>query len=214
MRLTRIRSRRWRPSSADHARRPVLRHAWQPRFPAGGRFCDGDGRAAARRIPLIVTLYGERVLVMHGDALCTDDRAYQRLRATVRDADWQRPISRAVRRAAPRAGGCGTQSAARRIRRPGVRHRRRQPGQRRGGAARRPARHAAARAYPSPRHPSARAWTDARAPASCSAIGTPTAACCAGTRGGPELPARYPGSAARPCTVRAGMKAEHLVAAR
>jgi UDP-2,3-diacylglucosamine hydrolase len=40
--------------------------------------------------PLIVTLYGERVLVMHGDALCTDDRAYQRLRATVRDADWQR----------------------------------------------------------------------------------------------------------------------------
>jgi UDP-2,3-diacylglucosamine hydrolase len=30
------------------------------------------------------------VLVMHGDALCTDDRGYQRLRATVRDADWQR----------------------------------------------------------------------------------------------------------------------------
>ncbi len=27
---------------------------------------------------------------MHGDALCTDDRPYQRLRATVRDPDWQR----------------------------------------------------------------------------------------------------------------------------
>jgi UDP-2,3-diacylglucosamine hydrolase len=40
--------------------------------------------------PLIITLYGEAVLVMHGDALCTDDRAYQRLRAAVRDADWQR----------------------------------------------------------------------------------------------------------------------------
>ncbi|HEX4242907.1 MAG TPA: UDP-2,3-diacylglucosamine diphosphatase [Steroidobacteraceae bacterium] len=40
--------------------------------------------------PAIITLYGERVLVMHGDALCTDDKSYQRLRATVRDADWQR----------------------------------------------------------------------------------------------------------------------------
>lgn len=40
--------------------------------------------------PVIMTLYGERVLVMHGDALCTDDAAYQRLRATVRDPDWQR----------------------------------------------------------------------------------------------------------------------------
>jgi UDP-2,3-diacylglucosamine hydrolase len=40
--------------------------------------------------PLIVTLYGEPVLVMHGDALCTDDRAYQRLRATVREPAWQR----------------------------------------------------------------------------------------------------------------------------
>jgi UDP-2,3-diacylglucosamine hydrolase len=39
--------------------------------------------------PLIVTLFGEPVLVMHGDALCTDDRPYQRLRATVRNADWQ-----------------------------------------------------------------------------------------------------------------------------
>jgi UDP-2,3-diacylglucosamine hydrolase len=28
--------------------------------------------------------------VMHGDALCTDDHAYQRLRATVRDDGWQR----------------------------------------------------------------------------------------------------------------------------
>jgi UDP-2,3-diacylglucosamine hydrolase len=49
-------------------------------------------------------------LVMHGDALCTDDRAYQRLRATVRDADWQRrflalPIeSRRALAGAARAG--------------------------------------------------------------------------------------------------------------
>lgn len=39
--------------------------------------------------PVVLTLYGARVLLMHGDALCTDDRAYQRLRATVRDVGWQ-----------------------------------------------------------------------------------------------------------------------------
>lgn len=30
------------------------------------------------------------LLLMHGDALCTDDRAYQEFRAQVRSADWQR----------------------------------------------------------------------------------------------------------------------------
>jgi UDP-2,3-diacylglucosamine hydrolase len=40
--------------------------------------------------PVILTLYGQPVLVMHGDALCTDDRSYQSLRATVRDPDWQK----------------------------------------------------------------------------------------------------------------------------
>jgi UDP-2,3-diacylglucosamine hydrolase len=53
------------------------------------QFCRMSG-AQLLPDPLIVTLYGEPVLVMHGDALCTDDRAYQRLRATVRDANWQR----------------------------------------------------------------------------------------------------------------------------
>jgi UDP-2,3-diacylglucosamine hydrolase len=73
------------------------------------RFCGLSG-AQLLPDPLIVTLYGEPVLVMHGDALCTDDRAYQRLRATVRDADWQRqflalPIaSRQTLAGAARAG--------------------------------------------------------------------------------------------------------------
>jgi UDP-2,3-diacylglucosamine hydrolase len=52
------------------------------------QFCRSSG-AELLPDPLIITLYGEPVLVMHGDALCTDDRAYQRLRATVRDSDWQ-----------------------------------------------------------------------------------------------------------------------------
>jgi UDP-2,3-diacylglucosamine hydrolase len=37
-----------------------------------------------------VDLYGSRTLLMHGDALCTDDVAYQRFRAMVRDPAWQR----------------------------------------------------------------------------------------------------------------------------
>ncbi len=63
--------------------------------------------------PLIVTLYGEPVLVMHGDALCTDDRPYQRLRATVRDEGWQRhflALSVAARRALAGAARAGSQA--------------------------------------------------------------------------------------------------------
>jgi UDP-2,3-diacylglucosamine hydrolase len=40
--------------------------------------------------PMIVERYGERVLLTHGDALCIDDTSYQRLRAVVRNPDWQR----------------------------------------------------------------------------------------------------------------------------
>ena len=39
--------------------------------------------------PVIATLEGQRVLLTHGDLLCTDDAAYQLLRATVRDTAWQ-----------------------------------------------------------------------------------------------------------------------------
>lgn len=73
------------------------------------QFCAASG-AQLLPDPLIITLYGEPVLVMHGDALCTDDRAYQRLRATVRDPDWQRQFlalsvdSRRVLAGAARAG--------------------------------------------------------------------------------------------------------------
>jgi len=39
--------------------------------------------------PTVVDLYGERVLLMHGDTLCTDDVEYQRFRTMVRDPMWQ-----------------------------------------------------------------------------------------------------------------------------
>jgi UDP-2,3-diacylglucosamine hydrolase len=39
--------------------------------------------------PVVAELDGERVLLTHGDALCTDDHAYQELRSMVRDPLWQ-----------------------------------------------------------------------------------------------------------------------------
>jgi UDP-2,3-diacylglucosamine hydrolase len=81
-------------------------------FLLGARFCADTG-ARILPDPLIVTLYGEPVLVMHGDALCSDDRAYQRLRATVRDADWQRQflaLSVADRRALAGAARSGSKA--------------------------------------------------------------------------------------------------------
>jgi UDP-2,3-diacylglucosamine hydrolase len=75
------------------------------------RFSHESG-AALLPDPVIITLYGEPVLVMHGDALCTDDRSYQNLRATVRDADWQRrflALPVAARRAIADAARSGSQ---------------------------------------------------------------------------------------------------------
>jgi UDP-2,3-diacylglucosamine hydrolase len=39
--------------------------------------------------PVIAQLDGERVLLTHGDALCTDDHSYQELRSIVRQDRWQ-----------------------------------------------------------------------------------------------------------------------------
>jgi UDP-2,3-diacylglucosamine hydrolase len=78
-------------------------------FLLGEGFCARSG-ATLLPDPLILTVYGEQVLVMHGDALCTDDRAYQRLRATVRDPGWQQrflaltPAQRATLASAARDG--------------------------------------------------------------------------------------------------------------
>lgn len=81
-------------------------------FLLGMRFCALSG-ARLLPDPVVITLYGEPVLVTHGDALCTDDRAYQRLRATVRDLGWQRQflgLSVAARRALAGAAREGSQA--------------------------------------------------------------------------------------------------------
>lgn len=58
-------------------------------FLLGDAFCR---RAGARLLPdpVILTLGARRVLVTHGDALCTGDTSYQRLRSLVRDPAVQR----------------------------------------------------------------------------------------------------------------------------
>ena len=58
-------------------------------FLLGRRFCARTG-VHLLPDPIIAQLDGERVLVTHGDALCTDDHSYQELRSTVRTVDWQR----------------------------------------------------------------------------------------------------------------------------
>ena len=53
-------------------------------FMIGERFCAEAG-AILLDDPAIMSLAGERLILTHGDGLCVDDRAYQRLRALVRD---------------------------------------------------------------------------------------------------------------------------------
>lgn len=53
-------------------------------FLLGRNFCARTGCQLIAE-GAIITLYGQRVLLTHGDALCTDDRSYQRLRRIVRN---------------------------------------------------------------------------------------------------------------------------------
>jgi len=53
---------------------------------------DGFERATGGRLlpdPHVIDLYGERVLLSHGDALCTADTQYMQFRRTVRSDAWQ-----------------------------------------------------------------------------------------------------------------------------
>jgi UDP-2,3-diacylglucosamine hydrolase len=60
-------------------------------FLIGQRFCEESG-AAMLADPTVAEINAGRVLLMHGDTLCTDDHEYLALRATVRSDAWQREI--------------------------------------------------------------------------------------------------------------------------
>lgn len=62
-------------------------------FLLGDRFCQQTG-AQLLDDPVTVEIDGRSVLLSHGDGLCVDDRAYQRLRALVRDESVRRGFER------------------------------------------------------------------------------------------------------------------------
>jgi UDP-2,3-diacylglucosamine hydrolase len=47
------------------------------------------GERFAHEAGLTIKLYGQQVLLMHGDTLCTDDVAYQKFRAQTRTNEWK-----------------------------------------------------------------------------------------------------------------------------
>ena len=66
----------------------------------GRRFCNETGSRLLDETT-VIELYGARVLVSHGDELCTDDHSYQRFRRRTRSPTWRAlwlALPRSVRR--------------------------------------------------------------------------------------------------------------------
>lgn len=60
-------------------------------FLVGERFCAEAGMTRLAE-PHFLRHGEERLLLLHGDTLCTDDESYQRFRRKARDPDWQRRV--------------------------------------------------------------------------------------------------------------------------
>ncbi|WP_449370118.1 UDP-2,3-diacylglucosamine diphosphatase [Thiomonas sp.] len=60
-------------------------------FLLGSQFAQATG-AHLLPDPVVLTFQGQRIVLTHGDLLCTADTAYQQFRATVRNAAWQRQV--------------------------------------------------------------------------------------------------------------------------
>ena len=58
-------------------------------FLVGAEFAAASG-CKLLEDPTVIELHGTRVLLMHGDTLCTDDHEYQAFRQMVRNPEWQR----------------------------------------------------------------------------------------------------------------------------
>ncbi len=57
-------------------------------FMIGDQFAEETG-VTLLADPSLVELHGERLLLSHGDAMCTDDVEYQQVRAMTRNPEWQ-----------------------------------------------------------------------------------------------------------------------------
>lgn len=55
------------------------------------KFCKKYGMRLIQD-PTIITLYKKKILLMHGDTLCTDDEEYQNYRKMVRSISWQEKV--------------------------------------------------------------------------------------------------------------------------
>lgn len=60
-------------------------------FLLGHGFLDATGTTLLAD-PSVIDLHGTTTVILHGDSLCTDDRAYQEFRHQVRDPAWQRQV--------------------------------------------------------------------------------------------------------------------------
>ena len=60
-------------------------------FMIGRRFANETG-VEILKDPYPVKMYGQKALLCHGDAMCTDDVQYQRVRLMTRDPDWQQSM--------------------------------------------------------------------------------------------------------------------------
>lgn len=60
-------------------------------FMIGRQFANETG-VEILKDPYPVDMYGQKALLSHGDALCIDDKQYQRVRMMTRDPDWQASI--------------------------------------------------------------------------------------------------------------------------
>ena len=60
-------------------------------FMIGGKFANETG-VEILKDPYPVQMYGQKALLSHGDAMCTDDVQYQRVRLMTRDPDWQQSM--------------------------------------------------------------------------------------------------------------------------
>ncbi|XOV88387.1 MAG: UDP-2,3-diacylglucosamine diphosphatase [Pseudomonadota bacterium] len=81
-------------------------------FLLGEGFCTAAG-ATLLPDPVVIDLYGERVLLMHGDSLCTRDEAYMQVRQLLRSEAFQQDfLAKPIEERAAFARGAREQSQA------------------------------------------------------------------------------------------------------
>jgi UDP-2,3-diacylglucosamine hydrolase len=75
-------------SEFSHVRRPCYIMRGNRDILLGRRFC-ADASVLLLDESTVISLYDDRVLLLHGDELCTDDHAYQRFRRHARSPSWR-----------------------------------------------------------------------------------------------------------------------------